>query len=92
MRNSARLQAAPVTAEDFREWREHPVTEWVLAALSAQATRQQAAWVQASWVQGASDPMLLTELRTRADAYEAIAQTDYLSICERLDQTPTTGE
>jgi hypothetical protein len=49
---------------------------------------QQTTWVQASWDQGACDEKALIELRTRADAYRAIAEAPYERLCEVLGEEP----
>lgn len=82
------LAKATVTLEEHQAWLAHPVTQWVLEALEVRATEQQQAWVLASWDQGVSDGALLTELRTRADAYRAVAETEYPALCEVLGQEP----
>lgn len=66
-----------ITEDEFAIWRADPVTQGVLDALGAMAEAQKQAWLAASWDSGAPDPMLLTELRTRADAYGAMAEASY---------------
>jgi hypothetical protein len=63
-----------VHPEDFAEWLQHPTTEAVVAMFGAWADAQQAAWLRASWEGGKADLLLLTELRTRADAYRSMAE------------------
>lgn len=63
-----------IEPEDFAEWFAHPVTEAVLRLLDGFASEQQAEWLRQSWGGGLADQTLLTELRTRADAYRAIAE------------------
>lgn len=45
-----------------------------------------------SWDQGKADPLALCELRTRADAYEALAAIDYDRLCELHGVTPLESE
>jgi hypothetical protein len=72
-----------ITPDEFQDWRDHPITQWVFEAIRKGAEAQRAAWIDASWGEGASwgesksDPMLLCELRTRADAYMALVDTPF---------------
>ncbi len=73
--------------EDWEQWRNHPVTEWVLAALNKSAEAQRRAWLDASWEAGNPDPMLLKELTTRADAYRAMSEVTFEGLQGIHDQT-----
>lgn len=64
-------------AEDFSAWREDPTTQAIVAALNAFADAQKTAWDLLSWEQGEADPMKLMELKTRADAYRALAELSF---------------
>jgi hypothetical protein len=66
-----------VSAEEFAQWREDPVTQGVLGTLGAMAETQKQGWLEASWEGEVADPLLLKELRTRADAYLALAEGSY---------------
>jgi hypothetical protein len=44
--------------------------------------------MQQSWAKGEADPELLIELRTRADAYLALVETEYEQWCEALGEPP----
>ena len=61
--------------EDFAQWCEHPITRFVASAYQRAAEKQREEWMQISWEQNRTDPLLLTELRTREDAYNAFLQT-----------------
>lgn len=74
--------------EDFARWLDDPVTRWVLRALEAGAEKQRAAWSQASWDNGHANPALLQELRVRADAYRAVAESNYEGFCDMLGDEP----
>lgn len=83
----------PPSRDDFARWRDDHVTKWVLAALEADARAQKATWDDASWNRAAWDPNgvsrdLLIELRTRADAYRAMAELNYEGVCEALGDKP----
>jgi len=73
--------------EDWEQWRNHPVTEWVLAALNKAASAQLDGWVAASWEAGESNPLLLTTLRTRADAYRALSEIALEDVRKMHDST-----
>lgn len=81
-----------VTAEEYQGWLEHPVSQWVLAALAKGSEAQKAHWTQMSWEQGTADPLLLNELRTRADAYRAISEASYEDWCGTMEQVPNYGD
>jgi hypothetical protein len=70
------------SGEDFARWRDDRVTRWVFAALENVAAENKANWDRASWEMGQCNPLLLAELRTRADAYRAIAEASYEGLCE----------
>jgi len=61
--------------EDFAAWCEHPVTRFVASVWAKAALKQRDAWTEMSWESGQVDPIALTELRTRADAYRAFLET-----------------
>lgn len=71
-----------VTAEEFARWRDDRVTQWVFRSFATIAEENKAEWLKASWEQGVSNPVLLMELRTRADAYNAVSETSYEGHCE----------
>ncbi|MDB5584305.1 MAG: hypothetical protein JWR80_9481 [Bradyrhizobium sp.] len=77
-----------MTAEEFQAWAENPVTKWVFKAVKRASELQKDAWDKASWDEGEADPLLLTELRARADAYLAIVETPYERMCELNDEEP----
>ena len=66
-----------ISAEEFERWRDDNVTQWVFASLRKTAEDNRNAWIEASWTNGVADPQLLTELRTRADAYMAIIEAPW---------------
>lgn len=70
------------TQDDFLQWRDNPVTQWVMKALSVAAQEQKADWMRRSWDSNKPDPLILCELTTRADAYMAMAETEYPRWCE----------
>jgi hypothetical protein len=78
----------PPHSEDFARWREDRVTQWVFAALSAMSDANRASWIEASWENGIANERVLTELRTRADAYRAMFETDYAAFCDANGDEP----
>lgn len=72
----------PVSAEEFDAWRDDPVTAWVMSELNKAAEKQRDGWLAASWDDGGCDPIVLNTLRTRADAYRALAELSYADIAE----------
>jgi hypothetical protein len=69
------FNAKPPHPEDFAAWCEHPVTRFVAACYVKSAQKQGEHWLEASWGAGNPDAALLTELRARADAYNAFTET-----------------
>ncbi len=67
--------------EEFAAWRDDPVTLFVFAALRNAAAEQKQAWDDVAWHGGEANEKLLTELRTRADAYESLDAGDYEDFC-----------
>ena len=53
---------------------------------------QKAEWMAQSWDRGACNPAELAELRTRADAYEALQMTDYGAYCALNGVAPVVGD
>lgn len=75
-----------ITAEEFDAWRDDPVTQWVFAACLKAAEAQRQAFMDASWDTGVANQQLLTELRTRADAYSALAETTHIGWCNANEE------
>jgi hypothetical protein len=65
------------TAEDFEAWREQPITAWVLSGVQRFADLQADHWGKLSWDSGNADQATLDRLKTRADAYEGLAQLTF---------------
>lgn len=74
--------------DEFAAWRDDPTTLFVFAALRAAAAEQKQAWDEVSWHGGEANAPLLTELRTRADAYEALEAGGYDAFCEWAGVVP----
>ena len=76
------------TRDDFARWLDDPVTAWVMRAHLKAAEANKDQWIAASWENGACSREMLAELRTRADAYRAIAEAGYEAFCEMLGEEP----
>jgi hypothetical protein len=77
-----------ISREDFARWLEDPVTRAVIKAHRQTADDNRAAWVKHSWDNGHANPLTLLELRTRADAYMAIAEIGYADVCGAIGAEP----
>lgn len=74
-------------AEEWDQWRNNPVTTWVMAALDKAASAQREGWIAATWDAGGCDPLLLATLRTRADAYRALSEIALDDVRKMHDST-----
>jgi hypothetical protein len=77
----AAVRSAP-SREEFAAWRDHPVTQFVFAAMRAVAEEQEQSWHDQSWNGGNCDPVELNGLRARADTYTSMEEGGYESFCE----------
>ena len=66
--------------EDFKAWLDNHVTERVWRYLKKQQAECKAAWLAASWEQGNCDPVLLADLRARAEILSDLANLEYEDI------------
>lgn len=67
------MQPSP---EEFKEWLQHPVSEWVMGCVQKFATEQKQRWSNLAW-DGNLDAILLSEAKTRADCYQSLSQSSY---------------
>jgi hypothetical protein len=63
----------------FKEWLEHPVTEWVHGLTRKFAEKQKAGFAETAWTSGEFNQRALDEARTRADCYLGLSETSYES-------------
>ena len=70
----------PPSADEFETWADNPVTLWVMDAYDKLADEQRAAWLVASWDGNQANPLLLAELRARADAYRSMGESEYADL------------
>lgn len=72
-----------IDRETFSMWLDHPVTVHVFAELKKIADKARGKWIEASWDQGATDPVLLADLRARAEVVNDLITVTY----EDIDET-----
>lgn len=71
-----------IDKEDFDAWRDNPITERVFATLDELAERAKQRWVEVSWGGGSADPLLLADLRARAEVIRDLRNISYEDIDE----------
>jgi hypothetical protein len=86
----ASVKQAP-TRDEFKAWRDDPTTLFVFAALRRAREAQKEQWDAAAWDGGKNDDLLLTELRTRADAYASLEEGSYEDFCGWAEVEPDRG-
>ena len=64
-------------AEQFKEWLEQPVTEWVLALCLKHSDAMQGRWGAMAWESGELNPQAFLEARVRADCYRDLAGSTF---------------
>lgn len=74
-----------ITKEDFESWRDNIVTEEVFRAFDRLGERAKQTWLAASWGKGNCDPVLLADLRARAEVVEDFRKLSYETLEEALD-------
>lgn len=60
--------------EDFDQWLAHPVTEQMIYALKRLSDDTKAKWMAVSWDGGNADPLLLADLRARAEVIRDLTE------------------
>lgn len=69
-----------IEKEDFDAWMAHPVTEHVLKHVGDLAEQNKQHWIDQSWEAGKCDPMVLTELKARAQAAKDLSEITFEDI------------
>lgn len=64
-------------AEQFKEWLQMPVTEWVLQACLKHSEAMRDLWAAKVWETGEYSPEGLLEARVRADCYRDLAASSF---------------
>jgi hypothetical protein len=59
-----------ITKEDFSAWLGNPVSEEVFRAFARLEAKAKADWLALSWGRGQCDPLVLADLRARAQVVE----------------------
>lgn len=70
------MATAEPTEEEFLAWKDHPVTQFVIGAYERMAEAQKEQWIRQSWDSDHADSYDLCSLKTRADAYRSMAESD----------------
>lgn len=78
--------------EDFDMWKDHPVTVHVFNKLKEVADAAKDKWLASSWDQGASDPLLLADLRARAEVVNDLITVSYEDIDDSSNETKVGAE
>lgn len=73
-----------ITKEDFEQWRDNIVTETVFKAFDKLGDRAKRQWFAASWGKGQCDPVLLADLRARAEVVEDFRNLTFETLEEAL--------
>ena len=69
-----------IEKEDFDQWLGHPITEQVMRALQSLSEKSRDKWIAASWGGGECDPLLLADLRARAEVVNDLVNLTYEDI------------
>lgn len=75
-----------IDREAFEEWLAHPVTEHVLKRVGELAEANKQKWMDESWGSGKCDPMMLIDLKARAEAARDLSELKYEDIEDEGDQ------
>lgn len=59
-----------IEPDDFEQWLAHPVTEEVFRALDKLSEQAKQKWLDMSWKSGNADPMMLADLKARAEVID----------------------
>lgn len=81
----------PPSRDEFARWLDDAVTRYVMRAHTAMSETNKAEWLRVSWDAGHANAALLSELRTRADAYRAIVEMTYEAVCDANGDAPNEG-
>lgn len=71
-----------IEREDFDLWRDHPVTVHVFKELRKVADKAKEKWIALSWEAGETDPVLLADLRAKAEIVNDLIEVSYEDILD----------
>ena len=74
-----------MTKEEFDAWWQSPIAEEVRRALESMKQRAKDNWHVASWERGETDPVLLADLRARAQVIDDLCALTFETVKEELD-------
>lgn len=69
-----------IDREMFEEWLAHPVTEHVLKRVAELAEANKQKWIDESWGARKCDPMMLIDLKARAEAAKDLSEIEWSDI------------
>jgi len=75
-----------IDKETFELWRAHPITEAMVKSLVMMAERNKAKWIEVSWGGGQADPLVLADLRARAEMAQDLSELTVDELNEVLDE------
>ncbi len=80
-----------IDREMFEEWLAHPVTEHVLKRVGELADANKQKWIDESWGAGKCDPMMLIDLKARAEAAKDLSEIEWSDIDEEPERNQADG-
>ena len=69
-----------IDREMFEEWLAHPVTEHVLKRVGELAEANKQKWIDESWGAGRCEPLVLIDLKARAEAAKDLSELKWSDI------------
>jgi hypothetical protein len=69
-----------IDREMFEEWLAHPVTEHVLKRVGELAEANKQKWIDESWGAGKCEPLVLIDLKARAEAAKDLSELKWRDI------------
>jgi hypothetical protein len=71
--------------DDFDAWRSDPVTVEVMRVVQRLADRAKEKWLEISWAGGSADPVMLADLRARAEIATDLFEMTFEDYTEKTD-------
>jgi uncharacterized phage-associated protein len=76
-----------IEKDDFEAWRDNPITQAVFKAFDMLGEKAKQQWLTASWQNGNTDPLMLADLRARAEVVEDFRNVSLDDLEEWLDES-----